>query len=435
MTKLVAAKSSELRLYDATLSSLTLLDTRNFDLNEDTINAANGGAAIWHPDLDKFYFEGNRSGPLYLCRAVVEANEIKDITPFSSGNQFGSPKGSFVTRDGTRMVITTGEVGGINTLLYDISGDVPSLLNSAGLIGSSVDLNLLSWLGGNRFISGAGFGANAQVIFDISGDVITEIAQGGIQDVSGVIPANTIRVGVDLFAEIINDVDVGWVMQVVSVENDTWSVVAQLAATNQDRMTAFRDGVFWSDDRAARFDGLTLEQITTGSFGTRVAYPFDGGEVIAVPAQNDLELRSVETGSDVLADSDGFGSTVLFVAGEPFYEGAGPVTPEEIFKATYASASAAPPKQTALVRPLDVQRSIDTDVSWLAGNPKDWIVDMHIDVGELDFYRPGNLFFVQDDQPGLRQGRKVLFKGFAASDIRPNVLVPCVFTAPTTLET
>ena len=110
--------------------------------------------------------------------------------------------------------------------------------------------------------------------------------------------------------------------------------------------------------------------------------------------------------------------------------GDGPTTEEEIFQATYANASAAPPKQTALIRPLDVQRSIDTDVSWLAGNPKEWTVDVIIEVGEEDNYRPGNVFFVRADQPGLRAGRKVLLKGFAARDIRPTEFVTCIFTAP-----
>ena len=110
----------------------------------------------------------------------------------------------------------------------------------------------------------------------------------------------------------------------------------------------------------------------------------------------------------------------------------GPTTKEEIFNATYADASAAPPKRTALVRPLDVQRSIDTDVSWLARNPKDWTVKTLIPIGELQFYRPGNIFWVRDNQPGLRQGRNVFFKGFAADDIRPTEFVSCIFTAPTT---
>ena len=107
-----------------------------------------------------------------------------------------------------------------------------------------------------------------------------------------------------------------------------------------------------------------------------------------------------------------------------------PITPEEIFNATYATASAAPPKRTALVRPLDVQRSIDTDVSWLAGNPKEWTLEVIIPVGELQYYRPGNVFFVRADVPGLRDGRKVLLKGFSASDIRPTEPVTCVFTGP-----
>lgn len=109
-------------------------------------------------------------------------------------------------------------------------------------------------------------------------------------------------------------------------------------------------------------------------------------------------------------------------------------TDEQKFQATYANASAADPKPTALIRPADVQRSIDTDVANLANGPNLYTVEVIFDVGELQHLNPFNattgkprVFFVKDDQPGLRQGKNLLLKSYQIRDADPSVPVTCTF--------
>jgi len=132
-------------------------------------------------------------------------------------------------------------------------------------------------------------------------------------------------------------------------------------------------------------------------------------------------------------------SNTVWVGGSPIVEievnfPIGPSTNEELFQASYADASAADPKVTALIRPADVQRSIDTDVFNLKDGPNLYTVEVIFDVGELSNLNPYNssteaprVFFVKDDQPGLRSGKNLLLKGYTIRDANPSVPVTCTF--------
>lgn len=100
-----------------------------------------------------------------------------------------------------------------------------------------------------------------------------------------------------------------------------------------------------------------------------------------------------------------------------------PLPPEERFATAYDYADAAAAKPTALVSPVDVKRSIDTDVNNLATQPKEWDIEVHIGVGELQYLVPGNLIFVKADIPGLRDGRKLLLKSYNVRNANPAIPV------------
>lgn len=105
----------------------------------------------------------------------------------------------------------------------------------------------------------------------------------------------------------------------------------------------------------------------------------------------------------------------------------GPTTDQELFQASYKAAASESPKQTALVRAADVQRSIDTDVSNLKDGPKLYTVEAIFPLGELSNLRQDKVFSVRDDQPGLRTAKNLRLKSYNIRSGLPNVPVTCVF--------
>ena len=93
-----------------------------------------------------------------------------------------------------------------------------------------------------------------------------------------------------------------------------------------------------------------------------------------------------------------------------------PPTEEEVFRATFADASGQPAYTTALVSAADCQRLINHNVSLWAGKPGVWrgqpkwyrIPVESIEYGELHKAVAGKPIFIRADQPGLREGKRLL---------------------------
>lgn len=187
-------------------------------------------------------------------------------------------------------------------------------------------------------------------------------------------------------------------------------------------------GELWSGEYYAPWDG--------SAWGTRVSTAL-GPNRLAAAGASELRIAMVSPGvapvgevalfrtdtPGTAADSESAALTVArAVAVFSEYQ-----TVEQQFQSLFADASAAPPKVTALISPLDCQRSIDTDVTNLLLDPKVWTVEAIIQQGELQYLVPGSLWQVTDDQPGLRSGRKLLLKGYSARDARPHVPMTLTF--------
>jgi hypothetical protein len=93
-----------------------------------------------------------------------------------------------------------------------------------------------------------------------------------------------------------------------------------------------------------------------------------------------------------------------------------PPTEEEAFRATFADASGRDAQVTALVNASDCQRLINHNVSLWAGKPGVWrgqpkwyrVPVKSIKYGELHKAVAGMPIFIRADQPGLREGKRLL---------------------------
>ena len=283
------------------------------------------------------------------------------------------------------------------------------------------------------------------VISDVNGVIVLlSISDSAIAEVTRLTPASAISVRLANNRIDENRVwaNVNGSATIYDFSGDIITKVAEASGTGSSGLiTRLSPNRAAGSESAFTFAGSTVtadsEHDAPNGFGANSLFAGDdSGKWIAATGGTGVVNLWPSTGDpDTASDSVNTGTEIRFIS---FSNSLGPTTSEQIFQATYtytyANAGAAPPKRTALVRPLDVQRSIDTDVSWLARNPKTWTVEAPIRLGEADFYRPGNVFWVQANLSGLREGRKVVFKGFAAKDIRPTELAAMVFTSPTSEE-
>jgi hypothetical protein len=110
-----------------------------------------------------------------------------------------------------------------------------------------------------------------------------------------------------------------------------------------------------------------------------------------------------------------------------------PPTPEEVFRATFAAASGRDPYVSALQRGSDAQRLVNHNISLWAGRPGQWKgpprvykIPAEVRYGEFLKRRVGQVVFVQDNQPGLIEGRYVRILS-AAGGARPGtVTLTCI---------
>jgi len=174
-------------------------------------------------------------------------------------------------------------------------------------------------------------------------------------------------------------------------------------------------------DREFSWDGISLSLTNTFTGDFWVARTTDGS-LIANLEQASLSIKDGTSFAEFSRTNLG-GQISWF----EFFPEIGPTTPEELFQASYADASAAPPKITALISPADVQRSIDTDVTNLVGGPDFYTVEAIFGIGELSSLRQDKLYLVKDDQPGLRDGKLLRLKRCQIRSGDPAVPVTCTF--------
>lgn len=188
--------------------------------------------------------------------------------------------------------------------------------------------------------------------------------------------------------------------------------------------------------------GTILSEVTTTSgdhtlevwAGTPGRYSLDGGPIL--DADNDWTdglQRLVVGGSGVNITNRSWEGRIYRVVAKPvnpepteriaiqlWLSGQGPLpinpppTEEEAFRSLFADASGRDPYVSALSRGIDAQRLINHNVSLWAGRPGRWKgqpriyeVPAEIRYGELRRVRPGQVVYMQDDQPGLTEGRYV----------------------------
>jgi len=183
-------------------------------------------------------------------------------------------------------------------------------------------------------------------------------------------------------------------------------------------------------DASEAWDGSAFSDTVSTGLGPNpllAANPEGTRVVSAKPFNISGAAQLFETGTWTQLDSVADSELNNEWNGVAFAPNVGPLTPEELFQASYADASAAPPKITALISPADVQRSIDTDVSNLVGGPDFYTVEAIFGIGELSDVRQDKLYFVKDDQPGLRDGKLLRLKRYQIRNGDPAVPVTCTF--------
>jgi len=423
MTKAVALRKTAIDVLSFDNTGVTLESTRVLNFEFDGIRDSDGVGALG-PD-GRLYFDGDRFGPRVLAVAEFDGNTITTVTPFTSPGQFPVAAGMAFDESGTRMFVAMQDNNTVNSALFDISQPTPVLLDSARVASDSSEfLNSVAWIGGTRFCVATNNG-NGQAIIDITADQITEIARGGIEDSTGDTGTAVATVGRDL---VVTSVPILEDDIIVDLSADAWVEIARHdGSLDSNVFSPAVDGKIWSDNQLLDWDGTSL------TFNRQIG---DVVSILAVNSEGDAALyRSFSNQSTIsLQGLTGevatlaLTSKIFFITSEYFSPlPSGPATPEELFQASYADASAAPPKITALIRPADVQRSIDTDVSNLVGGPDFYTVEEIFDIGELSDLRQDKLYFVRDDQPGLRDGKLLRLKRYQIRDGDPAVPVTCTF--------
>ena len=416
----VASKDGDIRAYSFDTGSLVLEQTRQLSGGREISGAAgivdSLNKYIWHSLSD--------AGPHFLARAEInEDGTVEDSEKLDSLQ--GSGETGFSSRADAERILSVGNHTAGNGSVRLIKASDGSTLDTFSPT-ADLDVRSCCYLSDTRAVIADASGN--LVLLSVEGDSISEVSTLAIGGSSLGVAHKRISATRTWAVE-------GSDIRVYDFGGDTITEVDSVAQAESPSGAIAK----LSSNRA--FSRRAAANITGGAISLDSLHDIDNNPIFAgddsgswaasatptvTPAD---EVKLWETTGDPASASDTIntGSRIRFL---DFSNSLGPTTPEQIFNATYSDASAAPPKRTALVRPLDVQRSIDTDVSWLAGNPKEWTLDVIIPVGELQHYRPGNVFFVRADVPGLREGRKVLLKGFSAIDIRPTEPVTCVFTGP-----
>lgn len=413
-------------------TGLTVESTRTLSSGDDGVSRA-VDRSWFAPGGDKLFFNGALGNPRRMAVAKIPSATIIEVTNFSGDNQFSDWRGAAFTPDGERMLSGhQGTNGGSNLRLWDITGFVPSLLDGIVVSSGSSTVNDIAWIGGTRFVHAPG-GGGKQVLVDIANDTLTEIAVGGILDDSG---GAAQRIGAAGFNRIIAsgaNVNLAGERDFIAVDlsSDDFvqasNVVKLDTSPNPSQIVngrSFVSGgiVELSGDTLAVVRRITAKTMTPAiaKDGLSALYAMSTaeGRTSTVYLEGiSAQITSVSRPSTILGISSEYSTPVT----NP------PSTPEEIFSASYARASAAPPKVTALIRPQDVQRSIDTDVNNLASNPRFYTVNLNLDVGELSNLRHDKIWFVRANQPGLRAGKYLRLKAYTINSGDPSVPVTCVF--------
>jgi len=359
----------------------------------------------------------------YIARVDVDDDGVLANFERQSKTQDFEDASSQIAIIGERLLLADG--GETNVDLWDISGATAALLDSLSLAaGTNYRDVAISADGSTACVA---IGDSTLALLDLTGDTITESDSAAVTASSSVTYLAGSRwiagrAGLSGQASLV-DTDGGSItivdMAPADGGNDGGS--GDLRAVSENQIVS-PGGVH------SATDVITYDLVHDWG-PSREAAVADNGLWAATTAANSssgiLDLWSAvdwSTKADGVVDAVGGGTR-----GATFRPTTGPITPEELFQASYADASAAPPKITALISPADVQRSIDTDVSNLVGGPDFYTVEAIFGIGELSDVRQDKLYFVKDDQPGLRDGKLLRLKRYQIRNGDPAVPVTCTF--------
>lgn len=365
----------------------------------------------------------------------AELAEDGTLSNWSSGSQIlaydGDVASAVISPDGTRLLVSSGQQGTSGELaLIDISATTPSVLDtlSVARVGSNTSAQLVDArfsANGERIM--CAFRGDSLRLVSAASDILSELDSSTFSDAICVsLLDGTEWIAGESSSSSFSDITV------VDVASDT--------ITSSDT----KDG---STLGAGLATGALRALSATSAVGAAGVYGWNGTAISLSSSHAwGFDIDAVEVSSDqsyaAAADVDNLDPTLHLFSSSAWGTEAdsvevpvssqinaiafgsvttesGPTTSEERFQASYSAASAAPPKVTALIRPADVQRSIDTDVNNLKDGPKFYTVDAIIPLGELEHLRPGNVFSVQDNQPGLRTAKNLLLKSYRMRSADP----------------